>query len=152
MTLLLECNADEVVARALGVPRQSIIHSHGKGRVSQSLNKRNNVVALVDEDPGSPDALTLSRFVEVEHNHDVRHKRDKAHGNRLVVVCPKLEDWLIKTAKGANVKMSDFNLNERAGDLHADINQRLPNLQRLLNRLLELQNPRLLHLKSLLAD
>ena len=151
MTLLLECNADEVVARALGVPRRSIIHSHGKGRVSQSLNKCNDVAALVDEDPESPEPLTLSRYVEVDHNHDVCLKRDKSRGNRLVVVCPKLEDWLIKTAKSANVKMSDFNLNDRPGDLHADINQRLPNLQRLLNHLLELQSPRLLHLKSLLA-
>ena len=47
--------------------------------------------------------------------------------------------------------MADFSLSENPRELHADINDRLPNLERLLNKLVERQSPRLLHLKALLA-
>lgn len=150
--LLLECYPDEVLARALGIDRQSIRHSHGKGKLSQSLGKLNGVVGMVDEDPGSAEPATLAKFVETQASHDLKLKIDKSRGNRLVVICPKLEDWLIKTAKNSAVRLADFGLSDRAGNLHADVNQRLPNLERLLARLLELKNPRLLLLKSMLSD
>ena len=46
----------------------------------------------------------------------------------------------------------DINLTENPQELHADVSQRLPNLEKLLNKLLALQSPRLFHLKSLLAE
>jgi hypothetical protein len=150
--LFLECNADETLACALGVPRRDIIHSHGKGKVSRSLRQKTGVLGLVDQDIGSAEPVTLSKFVEESNHHDVILKRNLAQGNRLIVLCPKLEDWIIKTAKAADVKMADFSLSERPGDLHADINQRLPNLERLLKHLVELKTPRIQHLKSLLAS
>src|ERR1041384_513685 len=151
MRLFLECNSDEILARVAGVPRRAIIHSHGKGKVSKSLARNSGVTGLVDEDPLDPQPTTITEFVEVSMRHDLRLKIDKRRNNRLVVVCPKLEDWLIKTAKTANVKMSDFSLSENPRELHADINNRLSNLERLLNQLAEQGSPRLLHLKSLLA-
>jgi hypothetical protein len=107
---------------------------------------------MVDEDFGSAQPRTLGRFVQVSDTHDLRLRIDKGSGNRLVVVCPKLEDWLIKTAKTAKVKMAKFSLSENPRELHADINTRLPNVERLLHELLELKSPRLLHLKTLLAS
>ena len=38
------------------------------------------------------------------------------------------------------------------GDLHADVNQRIPNWTRLLNELVRLNSPRLLRLKALLLE
>ena len=150
MRLFLECKPDETLARVAGVPRRAIIHSHGKGKVSKSLAKSSGVTGMVDEDLGSPEPTAISSFVEVSALHDVRLKIDKSSNNRLVVVCPKLEDWVIKSAKAANLKMREFSLSENPRELHADINVRLPNLERLLQELLELKSPRLLHLKSLL--
>jgi hypothetical protein len=46
--------------------------------------------------------------------------------------------------------MADFSLSENPSELHADINHRLPKLERLLTLLLEMRSPRLLHLRSLL--
>ena len=151
MRLLLECKPDEVLARVAGVPRRAIVHSPGKGNVSKSLAKNSSVIGLVDEDFGSPEPRTLSEFVELSASHDVKWKTDQTRNNRLVVVCPKLEDWVIKTARAASLKMADFNLSEDPRELHADINHRLLNLERLLNELLAQQSPRLLHLKALLA-
>jgi|WetSurMetagenome_2_1015567.scaffolds.fasta_scaffold1394492_1 hypothetical protein len=151
MKLYLECNPDEVLARVVGVPRRAIVHSHGKGRVSKHLDRQSGVSGLVDEDPGSAQPRTLAGFVEVSSTHDVRLKIDKNRNNRLVVLCPELEDWVIKTAKSARVKMEEYSLSERPGELHANINQRLSNLERLLKELAALKSPRLLHLQSLLV-
>ena len=152
MKLLLECKPDETLAIALGVPHRSIIHSHGKGGVSKGLRKHSGVMALVDEDPGSAEPTSFGRFAEVSTTHDVRLRRNNTENNRLIVICPRLEPWLIKTAKEAKVKMDSFNLSEKLQDLDADINHRLPNLERLLIELLNLKSPRLLHLQSLLAS
>jgi len=151
MRLLLECKPDEVVARVAGVPPCVIVHSPGKGNVFRLLDKYWGVTGMVDEDLGSAQPRSLRRFVQVSDTYDLRLRIDKGSNNRLVVVCPKLEDWLIKTAKTANMKMAKFSLSENPRELHADINTRLPNLERLIQELLQLQSPRLLHLKALLA-
>lgn len=151
MRRFLECKPDEALAVALGVPGRSIVHCHGKGRVSRNLQRHSGVTGLVDEDIGSVEPATLTRYLEVSVQHDLKLKEDSNQGNRLVVVCPRLEDWIIKTAKASDLKMEDFNLSELPNALRADINYRLPNLKRLLNRLLELESPRLLHMKALLA-
>jgi hypothetical protein len=150
MTLFLECKPDETLAVAVGVPRKSIVHSHGKGKVSKNLRKNSGVVGMVDEDFGSAEPATLSKFVELSANHDVKLRMHKPQNNRLVVICPRLEPWLIKTAKAVGVKMEDFNLSENVQNLDSMINYRLSNVERLLARLLEKQSPRLLHLKQLL--
>jgi hypothetical protein len=151
MKLFLECKPDEVLARVAGVPSHAIVHSPGKGSVSKLLGKHSGVIGMVDEDFGSAEPRTLKQYVQLSDAHDLRLKIEKGSKNRLVIICPKLEDWLIRTAKTASVKMTRFNLSENPRDLHADINTRLPNLERLLQELLELKSPRLLHLKSLLA-
>jgi hypothetical protein len=151
MKLFLECKPDEVLARVAGVPPHAIVHSPGKGNVSKLLGKHSGVTGMVDEDFGSAEPRTLKQYVQVSDTHDLRLKIGKGGKNRLVVVCPKLEDWLIKTARMASVKMTVFSMSENPRELHADINTRLPNLERLLQELLEVKSPRLLHLKSLLA-
>src|SRR5439155_27073491 len=102
MRVFLECKPDETLAVALGVLRNTVVHSGDKGRVAKALRENRNVTGLVDEDPGRVDPPTLSKYVEVAASHDVKLKVDRARNNRLVVICPRLEPWLIKTAKAAN--------------------------------------------------
>lgn len=151
MRLFLECKPDETLAVALGVGRRLVVHSHGKGRVSKSLKRNSGVTGMVDEDFGSAEPTTLSKFVEMTATHDVKLKVDKSQNNRLVVICPRLEPWLIKTAKAAGVKMEEFSLSENVQVLDSMINHRLPNVERLLNKLLAAHSPRLLRLKALLS-
>jgi hypothetical protein len=115
------------------------------------LKKNSAVVGLVDEDPGSAEPVTLSRFVVISRLHDVMLKVDKINNNRLIVLCPRLEAWLIKTAKAVELRMEEFGLSEDLQVLDSMINARLPNIERLLKKLLEVQSPRLLHLNLLLA-
>ena len=150
MRLFLECRPDETLAMVLGVPRKAIVHSHSKGRVAKSLATHSGVAGMVDEDFGEKEPLSFRRYSEVSFTHDVRLRLDSERKNRLVVVCPRLEPWLMKTAKVANVEMGRFGLPTNLRDLDADINYRLPSLERLLNALLEAKSPRLLHLRALL--
>lgn len=152
MRLFLECKPDEVLARVAGVSSRAIVHSPGKGGVSRLLRGHSGVTGMVDEDLGSAEPRSLAHYVEVSDAHGLRLRIDKGRNNRLVVVCPKLEDWVIKTAKASNVKMAEYSLSDNPRDLHADVNTRLANLERLLRELLELKSPRLLHLKALLTD
>lgn len=150
MRLYLECKPDETVAIALGFPRQNIIHSHSKGRVSRQLACHSGVTGMVDQDFGESEPTNLRKFVQISSEHDLLLKNDRGKNNRLIVICPRLEDWLIKTARAGNLKMSDFNLSESPRDLHAEINHRLPNLERLVNELLKIKSPRILYLRELL--
>jgi hypothetical protein len=95
--------------------------------------------------------VRLKKYAEVSAGYSVKLKLDKVQNNRLVVICPKLEDWVIDAAKASQVKMAKYNLSENPNALHADINYRLRNFQRLLADLLKLENPGLLRLKALLA-
>lgn len=150
MRVFVECNPDETLVVALNVLRRDVVHSGDKGRVARKLRENTGTVGLVDEDPGRADPPTLTRFVEVSTSHDVRLKIDRTQNNRLIVICPRLEPWLIKTAKEAGVKMEEFNLSENVQELDAMINYRLPNVERLLAKLVARQSSRLLHLKQLL--
>lgn len=151
MKLFLECKPDETLAVALGVESRAITHCHGKGRVSRNLREHSGVIGMVDEDAGTTDTPTLKQFVEVSAGYGITLKFEKVKNNRLVVLCPKLEDWVIEAAKASGIKMIKYNLSEKPNTLHADINFRLSNLQRLLADLLEQKNPRLLRLQELLA-
>jgi hypothetical protein len=152
MKVFLECKPDEMLARVAGVPPCVIVHSPGKGNVAKLLGKHSGVIGMVDEDLGSAEPGTFRHYAQVSDTYDLRLRVQKDSKNRLVVVCPKLEDWLIKTAKTASIKMEDFSMSENPRALHADINARLPNLKRLLLELLKRESPRLLHLKALLTD
>jgi hypothetical protein len=151
MKLFLECKPDETLAVALGVSPRAVIHCHGKGRVSRNLRDHSGVTGMVDEDAGATETPTLREFAEVSNAYNVRLKLHQVQKNRLVVICPKLEDWVIEAAKASHVKMTKYNLSEYPNALHADINYRLPNFQRLLAELLSLKSPRLLRLQALLA-
>ena len=150
MRVFLECNADETLALALGVSRKQVIHSHSKGRVAKALNKSTGSIGLVDEDPAEVEPRNLRVFVEVSRNHDIILKSDKSRKNHLVVICPRLDPWLIKTAKAAGLRLEDFKLSETVQGLDAQINFRLRNVEELLKKLIEQENPRLLYLQSLL--
>ena len=152
MRLFLECKPDETLALAPGVSPRAIVHGHGKGRVANYLAKRSGVTGLVDEDPGSAEPISFRAHAEDSFAHDVRLRVNPASTNRLIVLCPRLEPWLIKTAKTCGIHMPEFGLSENLRDLDAEINDRLPNLQRFIRRLLDLKNERLDRLQSLLAS
>jgi hypothetical protein len=151
MSLFVECKSDETLASALGVARRDIEHALGRANVCAQLSRRNGVVGMVDEDPGSAPQPYLKRLSEQSWEHEVRALMDKERNNRVIVLSPHLEGSLVRSAKDAGLRMTDFGFDSDNGvQLHAEINQRLSNLERLVKELLQSKSPRLLRLKSLL--
>lgn len=154
--LYVEGRADRVLARRLGVSRREIEDGKGKGGVLRRLIQGQNCRGLVDEDPGFPIPTLMNRFVEASADDlmrlGLRIYRHGERGNTLIVLCPKLEDWLIAAAREVGLTLDDYGLTASPNRLHDVINDDLRKLDRLLDDLLSAQSPRLLRLQSLLTD
>jgi hypothetical protein len=153
MSLFVECKPDETLAFALGVARRDIEHALGRGRVCAQVSLRNSVLGMVDEDPGAALPQYFKILKEQSREHGIPVLIDEERNNRIIMLCPRLEEWLVQTTKSAGTKMTDFGFESDNGvQLHAEINQRLGSLQQLVKALLDAKSPRLLRLKSLLTQ
>lgn len=151
MSLFVECKSDQTLALAVGVPMRLIEHAAGRGGVCSQLARRTGVSGLVDEDPGSLPPSYMKPLIQESWEHEVRLLLDTSKHNRVVVLSPRLEGWIVRTAKSAGLKMTDFGFDSDDGvKLHGEINQRLGSLSRLVETLIEAKNPRILRLRSLL--
>jgi len=149
MLLILECKPDEKLAMTLGIARKSIRHHNDKGQVCNYLNKFNGHKGLIDEDPNSAQPSYLSTCTENSFQLGIReciHPK----GNRIIIVTPRLEEWIVVASKHSNIDMSEFGLSDNPKQLHKEINFKLESFERLLRVLIKCKNAHLLHLKSLL--
>jgi hypothetical protein len=108
-------------------------------------------IGLVDEDPASAQPRYFDGLKFISEEHDIRQLGDLARNNSLIVLRPRLEEWLVRTADLAGISLPDFGLSERPNELHREITSRLPALAKFLDRLLAESNPRLSHLRKLIS-
>ena len=145
----MECNADVAVATALGVSRDRIEHAYDKGRVCKKSAEDREAVGLVDEDPGVGQPRYLEKLKVASDAHGVRCLNE---GNRLkiVVLCPRLEDWLGQGAKDAGLDLGSYRFDR--GALHAQMGDNPNSLKELVQELLSRESPRVLRLRESLAS
>ena len=152
--MFVECNADEALVRYLtGLSRRQINHElKGKAAICIRLSNGRDEVGMVDEDPDSvqPPYLRSIRLSEDLTNHGIRVYEDDPRRNRLVVLCPRLEEWIIRTVQDAGLSMGAYGLPDSAITLHRVINYDLRKLQRLLEALSSASSIRLNTLQGLL--
>lgn len=152
--MFVECNADEALVRYLtGLPRRQITHElKGKFEICIRLSNLRDEIGMVDEDPGNiqPPYLGRIRISENLESHGIRVLVDDSRNNKLVVLRPKLEDWILRAARDSGLRMENYGLPDRASTLHREINGKLDNLSRLLGDLNDAGSPRLHMLKDLL--
>ncbi len=143
----VECNPDELLVSKLGFKRKLITHHQGKSRIFQTLGKKQNQLALVDEDPGSAKTSYEKTLQFIEEFEGIQYFSDQS-GNKIFSLKGKLEDWIIKACKINNIRPSAFGLPEKPDDLHDIINQKLSNFEQLINEMIEKKNPAILKLKA----
>jgi hypothetical protein len=120
MKVLVECNADEVVLRALGLPRKQLLHFGGKYELVKKLKERANDVGMVDEDPGKVQPKDMGNYRQTDSAEGLHLLiRRGRGGQRLVVICPKLEDWLIARAESSGIRPEDYGLPSDPDRLHS---------------------------------
>jgi hypothetical protein len=136
--IYVECKPDETLVRLLtGLPRREIIHElKGKGEVVNQIKKRSNAQGLVDEDPGSTQHRYL-RTMRTVHDLPERGLRllGDSSGNRIVILCPRLEEWIVQAAREEQLAISAYCLPEEPRRLHRIINDDLRKFERLVNDL-----------------
>lgn len=148
--LHLECKPDEVLARRLGRTRRQCLHHNDKGRVCKALQRSTGSVGMIDEDPGAAQPLYLAKLVVLSDDHRVRVLEDRSRQHRVVILRPRLEEWVIFTAEAVKINLEDFGLSHRGNTLHREINSRLVKFDEALQALLTAASPGLLHLRALI--
>ncbi|MDK2781940.1 MAG: hypothetical protein PWR13_968 [Archaeoglobi archaeon] len=134
--LYVECHPDTVLVRTLGIPRREIRHVHSKGNVCNRLSKSENSKGLLDEDPYSSQPNYLKKLRLVDERDDLKLLMDNRNSNKVIVVCPTLEGWIIATSKEAGINLRDFSLPDDPHGLHKIINLNLDKFEALVKELL----------------
>ena len=120
MKVLVECNADEVVLLALGLPRKQLLHFGGKYELVKKLKDRAHDVGMVDEDPGKLQPQDIGSYRQTDSAEGLHLlTRQGSGGQRLIMICPKLEDWLIARAKSSGIRPEDYGLPSDPDRLHS---------------------------------
>ena len=106
----------------------------------------------MDEDPHSVVPPYLKRMSLSANRPSVGLKiyEDAARRNRVIVLRPKLEDWILAAAKDADIDARDFGLHNDAERLHRHINADISKFERMLAALAATNSPRLRELGKLL--
>lgn len=120
--IYLECYSDEALVKTLGVHKKGIFHSYSKGNVCKKLEKSINSKGLVDEDPFSTQPSYVGKLKTKSHEYNIKLLYDEIAKNHLIVLCPRLEDWILKAAKEAGINIKDYSLPDDANELHKIIN------------------------------
>ncbi len=143
----VECLPDETLVKQLGITRKMLTHHTGKSRVFNRIKGSKNEVALVDEDPGSAKTEYEKNLKLEDDLHGIKRYTDK-HGNTVLILRVKLEDWLISVCAAATIDIRKFGLPNTPNELHDVINQRLNALQQLIAHLKGIKNPALVKLEE----
>ena len=154
--IYVECKPDELLVRqATNLPRRQVAHeAKGKGGVCNRLTRNRGLVAMVDQDPGATQPRYMARLSLGTESAQLGLKLylDSSRNNRIVVLCPKLEDWLLRAAADSGLSMSTYGLPNRASTLHSVINLDERKIERLLADLVNARSPRLRELRKLLTE
>jgi len=130
--IYLECDPDKALMRALGLAAKEIKHVYSKGNVCNKLAKSRYSKGLIDEDPASPQPAYIGKLKLHFHQHDIKLLQDDKAQKQLIVLCPRLEEWILKAAREAKVNIQDYGLPNGARQLHEIINMRVESLEKLI--------------------
>ena len=156
--LYVECKPDQVMAQKLtGLPTKEFVHAlKGRPEVLRLIAEQSNSIALIDEDPGSRQPELFGQMVKNEDSigQGLVVYYDRGRNNRVVVICPKLEDWILRATRDVRIRVNapPYNLPNTPNSLHKIINNRLVQVNLLLTDLIAAQSPRILKLQELLTQ
>lgn len=151
--IALECNPDEELVKCLGFTRKEITHQPNKGQVFSFLEKNMGALGIVDEDPGANPPGHMVFYKKIcDEQHGVEVYIKPLEGTKLVIIKPRLEEWIIKQAKDSKIDPTKYSLPDNGRELHKIINTKLSQFGQLLSSMLEKRNPGLLYLKSILKN
>ena len=151
--IYIECNPDlELVRITKQIPRSEIIHElKGKYEICKRLKERANNIALLDEDPASNQPLYLNNMLIISLTAaNIRLLYDKNKNNYIVLLLPRLEEWVIRATIQSQIDIRKYNLSNSARELHHEINYKIDKFEKLVMKLNEIKSPMVISLKAAL--
>jgi len=137
MMYLVECKPDEILIKVLtNTSRKQIQHAGNKSELLKKLTEHfTNSKGMVDEDPLSHQPRHLQMFKEKQKLaiYDLKILHQKSGNNILIMLCPRLEDWILKAAYEANVNFAKYGLPNNPEKLHEQINIKTDKFQKLVD-------------------
>jgi len=136
--IYVECKSDFTLVKSIAkIPKREIIHERGKGRVCGKLERQRDCKGLVDEDPLStqPPYARKMRLESSLAQHELKVFYDEPNENHLILLCPRLEEWILKAAREANLNMEKYSLPDVPEKLHREINLDLSKFEKLVGDL-----------------
>ena len=152
--IYVECKPDSKLVKSItNVSKRGIVHESNKFEVCRRLEKRKSCTGLIDEDPLSvqPRYIRKTRLENDLSEHDIKVLHHSSTDNRLIVLRPRLEEWVLKAAKEAGIDVRKYDLPNDAAKLHRHINISLDKFENLLEDLKD-SSSRLKTLKRLLES
>lgn len=141
---VIECKPDATLIRILAsVSKRRIDHAGNKSRVLRKLMRNyRNSIGMIDQDPYSSQPPDLQKFHEIEflEKEKIKILQHNRRNNRLIVLCPRLEEWVIEASREGNVDLNRYNLSDTPEELHDIINIRLDKFQQLVQDLMHGSN------------
>jgi len=119
MIFLVEDDAHRSLLRFFGMPRKNILAMGSKGNVIKKLKDHPGATGIVDEDPGydPPHEFANYRLTERSEGVQLQLRTRQGGGQRLIVVCPEVEDWLLQRARVSEVDPRQYHLRSTAKEL-----------------------------------
>jgi len=136
--IYVECDPDKALVSILGVPRKEIFHAGGKGNVCVRLSKTTDSKGLIDEDPESPQLGYLKKLKSCSAEYtkyNIKLLSDEKFRNSVIVLSPRLENWILEAAKEAGMNMEEYGLPNNANNLHKVINIKLESFKKLIEEM-----------------
>ena len=139
--LFVECKPDYSLATLLS--SKKVEHAGNKSGVIKKLVRGSgmqnfeNSTGMVDEDPLSSQNPDLNQFTELERLNKAKIKvlYYRWLNNSLIVLCPRLEEWIIAAAREAQIRLRDYDLPDSPATLHEVINLRTDRFEDLVESL-----------------
>ena len=116
--IYVECKPDKILVIVLtNKTPDEILHFGGKSEIFRKMQKERNVIGIVDEDPSAPIHPYIRNLSLEDQKYSLKIYFDKIRANRLIVICPRLEEWILEIAKQENINLSDFMLPDNPNEI-----------------------------------
>lgn len=124
--IYVEDNSDQYLLEYLNKPYKKIWRAEGKQDVVKKVMKENGSIGIIDYDDDISNEI-VDMELDENHKHVLLYKYKESF---LIVIIPRLQNWLINACQEAGKSPSDFGLPDKTGDFHKAINKevRKPNL------------------------
>ena len=126
--IFVECKPDRLMVRIIAdVKKKEIRHAGNKFEVMKQLDKYDGALGIIDEDPGKTQPSQIKKAKDISKD-DIRAVDliILSYRNNIVLILrPRLEEWLLKTTREINIDPRKFKLPRDPKRLHSVINYNL---------------------------